>query len=198
MIGACSRPSANVRRQQIVDAAAACFCADGFHATSMAQVARAAGMSVGHIYRYFSGKEEIIEAIVAHDLERHTSFMRELQAESPERAVVLLVERLDEGFALATNPRDAALNAEIAAEAARNPKVAALLSEADRQALALLCELIARAAPPTWSKEDLSARAETLALLFDGLSLRTIKHPDVNQEALRKAMRVALTALLAP
>jgi TetR/AcrR family transcriptional repressor of uid operon len=193
-----NRPSAEMRRQQVIDAAADCFRAHGFHSTSMAEVARKAGMSVGHIYRYFSGKEKIIEAIVAHDMERHMSFFRELQAESPTRAVELLVERMDEGFALAIDLQDAALNAEIAAEAARNPRITALIGEADAKALHMLSEVIGRAAPPNWTKEELAARAETLVLLFDGLSLRIIKHPDLNRESLRKAMRVALLALLAP
>jgi AcrR family transcriptional regulator len=47
-------------RAQIVAAARRCFSRDGFHQTSMPDIAAEAGVSVGAPYRYFSGKEEII------------------------------------------------------------------------------------------------------------------------------------------
>jgi AcrR family transcriptional regulator len=51
------------RRQQILDAARACFVRNGFHTTSMQDVIAEAGLSVGAVYRYFKSKNEIIEAI---------------------------------------------------------------------------------------------------------------------------------------
>lgn len=47
-------------RSQIVAAARRCFSRDGFHQTSMPDIAAEAGLSVGAPYRYFAGKEEII------------------------------------------------------------------------------------------------------------------------------------------
>jgi AcrR family transcriptional regulator len=52
------------RRQQIVDAAIACFARKGFHETTMADIAAQAGVSDTLAYRYFRGKKEIIEAAV--------------------------------------------------------------------------------------------------------------------------------------
>ena len=48
------------RQTQIVDAARRCFSAAGFHATSMADIAAEAGVSVGTPYRYFPSKEALI------------------------------------------------------------------------------------------------------------------------------------------
>lgn len=48
------------RRREIVAAARRCFARDGFHQTSMPDVAREAGMSAGAFYRYFSSKEDLI------------------------------------------------------------------------------------------------------------------------------------------
>jgi AcrR family transcriptional regulator len=48
------------RRAQIVAAARRCFSRDGFHQTSMPDIAAEAGLSVGASYRYFAGKEEVI------------------------------------------------------------------------------------------------------------------------------------------
>lgn len=48
------------RRAEIVAAARRCFSRDGFHRTSMPDIAAEAGLSVGAPYRYFAGKEEVI------------------------------------------------------------------------------------------------------------------------------------------
>lgn len=48
------------KRAEIVAAARRCFSRDGFHQTSMPDIAAEAGVSVGAPYRYFTSKEEII------------------------------------------------------------------------------------------------------------------------------------------
>jgi len=53
---------------RIVEAAYRLFIEQGFHATSMRQVAVAAGVTVGGIYAHFASKEAIWEAVL---LERH-------------------------------------------------------------------------------------------------------------------------------
>jgi len=49
-------------RLQILQAAHDLFAEQGFHATSMRQIAEAAGIALGGIYNHFGGKEEIFEA----------------------------------------------------------------------------------------------------------------------------------------
>jgi AcrR family transcriptional regulator len=53
------------KRAEIVAAARRCFSRDGFHQTSMPDIAAEAGVSAGAPYRYFTSKEEIILAIAA-------------------------------------------------------------------------------------------------------------------------------------
>lgn len=48
------------RRREIVAAARRCFARDGFHQTSMPDIAREAGMSAGAFYRYFPSKDDVI------------------------------------------------------------------------------------------------------------------------------------------
>ncbi len=52
------------KREMILHAAIACFARDGFHKTTMSDIATAAGVSDGLAYRYFSGKDEIIQEAV--------------------------------------------------------------------------------------------------------------------------------------
>ncbi|MQY26019.1 TetR/AcrR family transcriptional regulator [Nocardia aurantia] len=51
------------KRAEIMAAARRCFSRDGFHQTSMPDIATEAGVSAGAPYRYFASKEEIILAI---------------------------------------------------------------------------------------------------------------------------------------
>ena len=50
------------RRQQILEAANACFSRQGFHQTSVQDICREAELSPGAVYRYFPSKEHIIAA----------------------------------------------------------------------------------------------------------------------------------------
>ncbi|MCL4529489.1 MAG: TetR/AcrR family transcriptional regulator [Chloroflexi bacterium] len=62
-------PTKGERTQQAIqDAAFGLFMEQGFHATSMRQIAEQAGLALGGIYNHFSTKEEIFEAII---LEKH-------------------------------------------------------------------------------------------------------------------------------
>src|ERR1700754_2788147 len=114
-----SRPSPESRRQQILDAACERVSQSGFHGASMAEIAKAAGLSVGQIYRYFENKEAIIAAIVAQDLAE----MREKFAEMESRPGDLLdalSEHLPEAVDKCFDLGRASLTLEVLAEASRN------------------------------------------------------------------------------
>ncbi|MFC5633484.1 TetR/AcrR family transcriptional regulator [Streptomyces bullii] len=64
-----SQEHLDARRRQILDGAALVFARNGFHATSMQDVLKEVGLSAGAVYRYFSGKEELIGAIVGEVLD---------------------------------------------------------------------------------------------------------------------------------
>src|SRR5512139_716377 len=51
-------------RLAIEDAAVELFLAQGYHATSMRQIAERTGLALGGIYNHFSSKEKIFEAII--------------------------------------------------------------------------------------------------------------------------------------
>lgn len=51
-------------RARLLDAAYAEFRRNGFHGTSMRQIAQAAGLAVGGIYNHFHSKEEIFAAVL--------------------------------------------------------------------------------------------------------------------------------------
>ncbi|HEX4356190.1 MAG TPA: TetR/AcrR family transcriptional regulator [Pseudonocardia sp.] len=56
------------RRRHILTSAWMCFSRNGFQATSMDDVIEASGMSSSAVYRYFSGKDELIDATAGEGL----------------------------------------------------------------------------------------------------------------------------------
>jgi AcrR family transcriptional regulator len=68
------------RREQILAAARACFLRNGLHNTSMQDLIREAGLSVGAVYRYFRSKTEIISAIAENVAGGMTEHLQEIAA----------------------------------------------------------------------------------------------------------------------
>jgi AcrR family transcriptional regulator len=78
-----SQEHLDARRRQILDGAALCFARNGFHATSMQDVLKEVGLSAGAVYRYFSGKEELIGAIVGEVLDEVGGVFESAAGQSP-------------------------------------------------------------------------------------------------------------------
>lgn len=107
----------DARRRQIVDAARARFATHGFARTSMTDLVEASGLSVGAIYRYFKGKDEIVAAICEHST----------QALPAELTAGSVHEFLEHIRTMAREEDHARLVAQIYAEAAVSPPLAALV-----------------------------------------------------------------------
>lgn len=86
-----SQERLDARRRQILEAAARCFARNGFHATSMQDVLKEADLSAGAVYRYFSGKEELIAAIVGEVLDEVRDSFEEAALQSPPPPPDLLI-----------------------------------------------------------------------------------------------------------
>jgi len=125
------------RRALIIESAAALFVEKGFHLTSMRDIAGRAGISLGNLYNHFQGKTDIIAAIAALDAEEMAAHAEALDAAQPGEPDHVR-KFIHAYFTGASNVGNAALAAEITAEAFRDPAVDQLFSEARlRIALAL-------------------------------------------------------------
>ncbi|MBL0290662.1 MAG: TetR family transcriptional regulator [Betaproteobacteria bacterium] len=188
-------PRAETRRAQILAAAATCFRRHGFHGASVAAIATASGMSVGHIYHYFENKEAIIAGIVAGDLERFRDLSAQLRS-APDVLDALLGAVAD-GVQRAVDPDAAALKVEIAAEASRNDRVARIVRTADSQAMAGLADLLAAIRRDNGRDDAVAADlAEIVAALIDGLMLRRIRNPELDAEAAVRMVRRVIRCLV--
>lgn len=88
-----SQAHLDARRRQILDGAALCFARGGFHATSMQDVLKEIGLSAGAVYRYFSGKDELIGAIVGEVLEVLRQVCADAAVQTPPPLPDVLVSR---------------------------------------------------------------------------------------------------------
>ena len=77
-----ARPGGNGRRggdkrERILRAAVKVFARNGFHATRVSEVAKAAGVADGTIYLYFKSKDELLVSLFEDRVERLLAFMRD-------------------------------------------------------------------------------------------------------------------------
>jgi AcrR family transcriptional regulator len=189
------RPNVELRRQQILEAASACARQSGFHGASMAQIAQAAGLSVGQIYRYFENKEAIIAAIVAQDVAEMRQKFSELE-NSGQPLAEAIINSCADSIARNYDADRAALRLEVLAEAARNPRVAEILRRADAEERTFKLEILQRISPPGCGERELVARGEVLSMLFEGMVVRAVNNPDSDHVAIADVLRVVLRHLL--
>ena len=158
------------RPGQILEAARACFRDEGFHGASMSRIAARAGVSVGHIYRYFESKEAVISAIVEADLDESMLAIAALPS-GPDAQFEVIVEAVRERAA----PEPMAIWLEIIAEAGRNPRVAERVRLADAQLRRAIAATLSAPGGGPADPADACARAELLCTLFEGALLRSIR-----------------------
>jgi len=161
------------RRDRLVDAAERAFARRGFHAATVPEIAGAAGVSVGLLYRYFAGKSALAVAIVERDRAQTLVAIRDLVAAVPEPWAALT--HLVEGWiAVALGDRAAcALVAEIGAEATRDPAVGRVVTAADAEITGLVAGLLSAACPGL----DAAATAVVVLGALDGIVGRIAYDP---------------------
>jgi len=134
-----ARRAADERRERILEAAERAFAAHGFHAATMQDVAEAAGMSAGNLYRTFPSKEAIVEGLCARDQQERAANFAKLEGVDSVMAAFAAGLR---DHVVARPRAKATLMVEIWAEAARNPAVAAMSRAVDADILAQLERMI--------------------------------------------------------
>jgi AcrR family transcriptional regulator len=178
------------RREKLLQAAERCFVASGFHGARMAQIAKEAGMSPGHIYHYFDSKEQIIAEMVRANSGEKREMVERFEAAGDE-VVDYMVGNLEESIDSSTDPFWSALTLEMAAEATRNPEIAEVMRSTD-------CEIKSRVLAclvGQSGKDDIETRLEVLIALFQGLGVRNIINPELDKAAVVRVIREVVETL---
>lgn len=187
-----------MRRRQVLDAAAECFRREGFHGTSIARISRAAGMSAGHIYHYFENKEAIVEAIAAREQVDMADLVEKLaQDVDGGDLVARLCRHTAEKVERNRDPAVTGLMLELAAEAARNPAIARILQRSNRMISDRLVELVQRlGALPDLRSEEIHMRITMIGAMMQGLAMRSILEPRENQDLAVNLLNRVIATLL--
>ena len=186
------------RRRQIVDAAIVCFARDGFHQATMQDICREARLSPGAVYRYFSSKDELIQAIAD---ERHT---REAEFMSRAHEVGGGIEGLRAFGRVSFNSLDdpderrrRRLGVQVWAEAVRNPAIRKIIMrgiDRSREVMALLIrDAQEREELPRELDPDSLARA--MLALFQGFILQQAWDERVDVDAFLETVETLVDAL---
>ncbi|MEL6641690.1 MAG: TetR/AcrR family transcriptional regulator [Pseudomonadota bacterium] len=132
--------AAEDRRKHIIRTAAICFIEDGFHQTSMRDIATAAGTSLGNLYNHFAGKTDLIAEIAGLEADELSAIRAILSQETVNRDT--LTTFISAYFAYVSRPENAVLTAEITAEAMRSPQIVAGFAENSAKTKAGLVRLL--------------------------------------------------------
>lgn len=176
-----SRPQhRSEQRGKVLLAARKCFVRHGFHATGMAEIAKACRMSVGNIYHYFPHKNAIVQAITDEVRSRMLPAIRPLAdcADPVEGLVQVMLLSVRE---ICTDS-NARLWMEILAEVPRNKVIRSICRTFDQDLSDVLEHLMRRAMqagqlPPD---TDVEASALWLMALLDGAISRLSAQPDLD------------------
>src|SRR3990172_5690791 len=119
------------RRQEIIEAARACFLRSGFHQTTTDEICREAAITPGGLYHYFGSKEEIISAVIENAAHATVQNLRSTAEASGDvrSAVQALASQFFEWVRDPQLDSVTRLDMEIWAETLRNEKLAGITRE---------------------------------------------------------------------
>jgi AcrR family transcriptional regulator len=186
------------RRQQILEAAIACFARNGFHQTTMEDIGQEAGLSPALAYRYFDSKDDIIVATVQQGADRAARFFDAVA--DGQDIPSLLQQMIHEHFQRFEQPgRDLyyKVRVQLWAEVIRNQEVAERLRVMREEAHAQITALIEKGQENGQINPNLDARAMTAAIEanLDGFVLHWLADPDVDVRQYRDALMAMVRGL---
>lgn len=171
------------RRQQILDAAIACFARNGFHQTTMEEIGDQAGLSPGVAYRYFDSKDDIILATLQDSVERSGRFYG--ASAEQENTIKILEQMIIESFQRFDEPgRDIyyKVRVQLWAEMLSNPKVAEKARFIREQAQQNLADVIKTGQELEHINPNLDVQAVSVAMMaiHDGFVIHWLADPQLD------------------
>lgn len=173
------------RREQILDAAEACFSRSGFHKTTMQEIIAESALSTGAIYNYFKSKEEIIESIAE---ERHHSERETIAKMTAGLTLLEALQTLARSFTdeLLTNEGIQRRRVSVLAwaEALLSPTIAASVQEGLDGPRLALTDIIRQSDLPSDLQPDAVARI--FVAMFHGFVLQMLWSPATPHQEMMK------------
>ncbi len=188
----------NRRTTAILEAAATLFATKGLQDTTMQDICKAAGISPGGLYRYFSGKDAIIQALALHERDSVDDLTRMIETGSS------LLETLDglvaDLVAYQTNPIISRLSIEFGIHAHNTREGFEELQASERNLAAAMVHAIQKDQAANRLPTDLCPDSVVYSLLalFDGMITQAAFAERAVPPALTETVRRMLHIYLAP
>ncbi len=185
------------RRQQATDAAERVFLVNGYHGTTMAEIARSACMSKKTIYQVFGSKGDLLEAVLSRRL---AALTRPVDASDDDQPMEMVLSRLlMQIFRFVVSPEELAFTRLMVADSTLGDAVVEVM---DRKGLfagrTTLAQWLARqAAIGALDIEEPNTAAEmlvgmALGEIYTRLLMKTIREPSETDMEQRVARAVKL------
>jgi AcrR family transcriptional regulator len=164
-------------RDRLLDAAAALFAETGFSGTSVAAIAKRAGVTTGAIYSNFAGKDDLFTAVVERHMKRQAEAYHALYSEGGTPA-----ERMQRGAdrwmaLIAEDPDYFPLFVEVWRVGLAKPEIQRRLREAYADLVKELAALVREGAPTPLDEQGAEQFALLVCSLADGLAMHKILDP---------------------
>jgi AcrR family transcriptional regulator len=188
---------AQARRQQIVDAAMACFARRGLHGTTMHDICRKARLSPGAVYCWFDSKEQIVEAVAEERHARERHMLEEALAAGDESQV--LARFLDAYFDWLAQPaekRRRRVGVQVWAEALVDRRLRSIVAEGiGQRRLALDFVRAAQAGGRLPADVDPDSLLRVVLAVIQGFILQQAWEPGVDVASYHRAVTFLLGSL---
>ncbi len=168
-------------REGIVAAAEELFVEQGFHATSVDQIAAAAGYTKGAVYSNFDAKEDVFFAVYERRVEAAVKELRDALDGAGDVREAILATASDTGTRRGRDDRWLATFFEFWAHVVRRPSLRARFAEIHSRAQAPYDAALERLAGERGVELPVAARPLTVAMMAMsvGLALERLVQPEV-------------------
>ena len=180
------------RREQLLEAAALLFSARGFHAVGIDDIGAAAGISGPGVYRHFSSKQALLEALCDRAMSRMLDGAQDI-ARSVEEAHTALEALVDLHVAFTVSER-ALIGVWVREARSLSEDVRRSLRQRMREYEQLWLQVLGPLRDDLTAPEVAVVTGSTLAMLNGTAFASPVVEPD---ELARHLRRMALAALLA-
>lgn len=177
------------RKNQILEAASACFGRKGFHQTTMQDICRQCSLSPGAIYRYFRSKEDIVEAASEQSRVQAMALIRQVRERL--RAPEVLDALAQHFFGMLASVGDGSPgDLEVWTESYRNARLLEILRRDYHEYLSAIASIVRQGITEGKFSANLDpkATAQVMIAMFEGTVMQKTLFPD--EVDIQKLMQV--------
>ncbi len=188
--------SLQARKELIVNAAITCFVTKSFQQTGMRDIAKQAGVSLGNLYNYFSGKSSILQEIAnLEEAEIEPIIQMMLRPTRPLAGLLAFVEAYSD---YVSQPESVLLTLDILTEAMREPDIAAIFERNRMRLVNATCQILEAGSEDgeMRSFDDLSESACLILDLIEGQATRYVLKSRVISVSARQELINTVTRIV--